>query len=210
MSTSSLKTRRRCRQQTWSTNTKEMPGCASGAAMLVAIPLRPKERSPPLHSGGNNGPVDPPRAQPMTTSNPVPDPVNKESRTPHPAAPPLAPAGAPQKQERDYLVIGLIVALMAMVVAGFFALDSKIDALETSLNGRIDALITRMDAMETTLNGRIDALITRVDSLETTLNGRIDALSARIDALSTRDGLETALNARIDGLYELMLSSPKA
>lgn len=120
--------------------------------------------------------------QPMTTSNPVPDPVKKESRTPHPADPSLAPAGVPQKQERDYLVIGLIIALMAMVVAGFFALDSKIDALETALNGRIDDLITRMD------------------SLETTLNGRIDALSARID------GLEASLSVRIDGLYELMLS----
>ena len=139
-------------------------------------------------------------AQPMTISNPVPDPVKKESRTPHPADPSLAPAGAPQKQERDYLVIGLIIALMAMVVAGFFALDSKIDALETALNGRIDDLITRMDALETTLNGRIDALSARMDSLETTLNGRIDALSARID------GLEASLSARIDGLYELMLS----
>ena len=157
-------------------------------------------------------------AQPMTISNPVPDPVKKESRTPHPADPSLAPAGAPQKQERDYLVIGLIIALMAMVVAGFFALDSKIDALETALNGRIDDLITRMDALETTLNGRIDALSARMDSLETTLNGRIDALSARmdslettlngrIDALSARiDGLEASLSARIDGLYELMLS----
>lgn len=139
-------------------------------------------------------------AQPMTISNPVPDPVKKESRTPHPADPSLAPAGAPQKQERDYLVIGLIIALMAMVVAGFFALDSKIDALETALNGRIDDLITRMDVLETTLNGRIDALSARMDSLETTLNGRIDALSARID------GLEASLSARIDGLYELMLS----
>lgn len=138
--------------------------------------------------------------QPMTTSNPVPDPVKKESRTPHPADPSLAPAGVPQKQERDYLVIGLIIALMAMVVAGFFALDSKIDALETALNGRIDDLITRMDTLEATLNGRIDALSARMDSLETTLNGRIDALSARID------GLETSLSARIDGLYELMLS----
>lgn len=139
-------------------------------------------------------------AQPMTISNPVPDPVKKESRTPHPADPSLAPAGAPQKQERDYLVIGLIIALMAMVVAGFFALDSKIDALETALNGRIDDLITRMDALETTLNGRIDALSARMDSLETTLNGRIDALSARID------DLEASLSARIDGLHELMLS----
>lgn len=141
-------------------------------------------------------------AQPMTISNPVPDPVKKESRTSHPADPSLAPAGAPQKQERerDYLVIGLIIALMAMVVAGFFALDSKIDALETALNGRIDDLITRMDALETTLNGRIDALSARMDSLETTLNGRIDALSARID------GLEASLSARIDGLHELMLS----
>lgn len=153
-------------------------------------------------------------AQPMTTSNPVPDPVKKESRIPHPADPSLVPAGAPQKQERDYLVIGLIIALMAIVVAGFFALDSKIDAMETGLNGRIDALIIRMDALETTLNaridalsGRIDGLVTRIDSLETTLNSRIDALSSRIDDLSSRiDGLETALNARIDGLYELMLS----
>ena len=138
--------------------------------------------------------------QPMTTSNPVPDPVKKESRTPHPADPLLAPAGVSQKQERDYLVIGLIIGLMAMVVAGFFALDSKIDALETTLNGRIDDLITRIDTLETTLNGRIDALSARMESLETTLNGRIDALSARID------GLEASLSARIDGLYELMLS----
>ncbi len=156
--------------------------------------------------------------QPTTTSNPVPDPVKKESRTPHPADPSLAPAGVPQKQERDYLVIGLIIALMAMVVAGFFALDSKIDVLETVLNGRIDDLITRMDSLETTLNGRIDALSARMDSLETTLNGRIDALSTRmdslettlngrIDALSARiDGLEASLSARIDGLYELILS----
>ena len=137
----------------------------------------------------------------MTTSNPIPDPVREEPQAPHsPADPSLAPAGAPQKQERDYLVIGLIVALMAMTVAGFFALDGKIDALETSLNGRIDGLITRMDTLETSLNGRIDGLITRMDTLETSLNGRIDALSARMDAL------EAALNARIDGLYELMLS----
>lgn len=131
----------------------------------------------------------------MATSSPIPDPLRGESQEPQPQAPdvpmdpPLAPAVTPQKQERDYLVIGLIIALMAMIVAGFFALDSKIDALET------------------TVNGRIDALIIRIDALEITMNGRIDALSTRIDALSTRiDGLETSLNARIDGLYELVLS----
>ncbi|SAY38438.1 hypothetical protein FLM9_321 [Candidatus Synechococcus spongiarum] len=48
--------------------------------------------------------------------------MEKESRTSHPADPSLAPAGAPQKQERDYLIIGLTIALMAMVMAGFIFL----------------------------------------------------------------------------------------
>ena len=121
----------------------------------------------------------------MTTSNPVPDPVREESREPQPRTPHLTdplpgPAGAPQKQERDYLVIGLIIALMAMIVAGFFALDGKID----------------------TLSARIDALSARIDAL----SARIDALSARIDALNTRID---ALSVRIDGLYELVLSLKK-
>ena len=118
-----------------------------------------------------------------THDHPIPDPVREEPQAPHiPTDPSLAPAGAPQKQERDYLVIGLIIALMAMIVAGFFALDTRPDGLETSVNGRIDGLIARIDALETTMNGRIDALSSRIDCLE------------------------VSLNARIDGLYELMLS----
>ena len=137
----------------------------------------------------------------MTTSNPIPDPVREEPQAPHiPADPSLAPAEAPQKQERDYLVIGLIVALMAMTVAGFFALDGKIDALETSLNGRIDDLITG-DGCPGNNAERPNRRPDHQDGCPgNTLNGRIDALSARMDAL------EAALNARIDGLYELMFS----
>jgi len=106
----------------------------------------------------------------MTTSNPVPDPVREESREPQPRTPHLTdplpgPAGAPQKQERDYLVIGLIIALMAMIVAGFFALDGKIDALEAAVNGRIDTLSARIDTLEAAVNGRIDALSVRIDGL---------------------------------------------
>ena len=138
--------------------------------------------------------------QPMTASNSIPDPAREESqeplsRTPHPTDPSLAPAGAPQKQERDYLVIGLIIALMAMIVAGFFALDGRIDTLST----RIDTLSTRMDTLSA-----------RMDSLETSLSARIDTLSTRMDSLSARmDSLETSLNARIDGLYELVLPLKK-
>ena len=94
----------------------------------------------------------------MTTSNPAPDPVTEGSQTLHPTDPSLASVVAPQKQERDYLVIGLIIALMgliialmAIMVAGFFSLDSKIDV-------RIDALTTRIDALEATLSARIDEL----------------------------------------------------
>ncbi|MCY3536928.1 MAG: hypothetical protein F4099_00565 [Synechococcus sp. SB0673_bin_10] len=102
----------------------------------------------------------------MTTSNPVPDPVREESQEPQPRTPYLnltdplpGPAGAPRKQERDYLVIGLIIALMAMIVAGFFALDGKIDALETAVNGRIDALNARMDALSTRMDGLYELVL---------------------------------------------------
>ncbi|MXY61894.1 MAG: hypothetical protein F4Y87_00295 [Synechococcus sp. SB0665_bin_28] len=100
----------------------------------------------------------------MTTSNPVPDPVREESREPQPRTPHLTdplpgPAGAPRKQERDYLVIGLIIALMAMIVAGFFALDGKIDALETAVNGRVDALNARMDALSTRMDGLYELVL---------------------------------------------------
>lgn len=86
-------------------------------------------------------------AQPMTTSNPVPDPVREESQEPQPRTPHLTdplpgPAGAPRKQERDYLVIGLIIALMAMIVAGFFALDGKIDALSTRMDGLYELVLS--------------------------------------------------------------------
>ncbi|MDE0647391.1 MAG: hypothetical protein OXI08_04960 [Cyanobacteria bacterium MAG IRC4_bin_6] len=68
----------------------------------------------------------------MTTSNPIPEPVREESQEPQPRTPYLnltdplpGPAGAPRKQERDYLVIGLIIALMAMIVAGFLNLGRQ-------------------------------------------------------------------------------------
>ena len=80
----------------------------------------------------------------MTTSNPIPDPVNEESQTLHPADPSLASAVAPQKEERDYLVIGLIIALMAIVVAGFFSLDSKMDRLITQMG--VDTQKTGLNA----------------------------------------------------------------
>ena len=124
----------------------------------------------------------------MTTSNPIPDPVNEESQTLHPADPSLASAVAPQKEERDYLVIGLIIALMAIVVAGFFSLDSKMDRLITQMG---------VDTQKTGLNAWMGAPTNRG-------NARVDALATRMDARV--DALKTRMDARIDGLYKVMLS----
>ncbi|MXX09487.1 MAG: hypothetical protein F4Y87_03910 [Synechococcus sp. SB0665_bin_28] len=65
--------------------------------------------------GGSQGLVDPPLDTDRDHLKSHPEPVREESQepqpwTPHPMDLSPAPAGAPQKQERDYLVIGLIIA----------------------------------------------------------------------------------------------------
>lgn len=146
------------------------------------------------------------------TSSPVPKP--ESAATP----PQVRREGAKPARDRDWPLIlgilGFVLTLFSIVVMGFFHLEGRIDGLETSMGGRmdaltvrIDALAGRMDALEASLGGRIDALTVRMDALaarmdtlETSLGGRIDALAARMDAL------ETSMGSRIDGLYELLLS----
>ena len=146
------------------------------------------------------------------TSSPVPKPESAAT------SPQVRREGAKPARDRDWPLIlgilGFVLTLFSIVVMGFFHLEGRIDGLETSMGGRmdaltvrIDALAARMDTLETSLGGRIDALAARMDALETSLGGRIDALTARMDALAARmDTLETSMGSRIDGLYELLLS----
>ena len=114
------------------------------------------------------------------TSSPVPKPESAAT------SPQVRREGAKPSRDRDWPLIlgilGFVLTLFSIVVMGFFHLEGRIDGLETSMGGRMDALTVRMDA------------------LETSLGGRIDALAARMDAL------ETSMGSRIDGLYELLLS----
>ena len=121
------------------------------------------------------------------TSSPVPKPESAAT------SPQVRREGAKPARDRDWPLIlgilGFVLTLFSIVVMGFFHLEGRIDGLETSMGGRMDALTVRMDALETSLGGRIDAL-----------TARMDALAARMDTL------ETSMGSRIDGLYELLLS----
>ena len=52
-------------------------------------------------------------------------------------------------------------------------IDLKIDAVEKSLNARIDATNAKIDAVEKSLNAKIDALDNRIDELDESLSDRI-------------------------------------
>jgi len=110
------------------------------------------------------------------TSSPVPKPESAAT------SPQVRREGAKPARDRDWPLIlgilGFVLTLFSIVVMGFFHLEGRIDGLETSMGGRMDALTVRMDA----------------------LTVRMDALAARMDAL------ETSMGSRIDGLYELLLS----
>lgn len=62
--------------------------------------------------------------------------------------------------------------LAATLVASFFYLGSKIDALGVELRGAIAAQGARLDA--------------RIDAVGADLGSRIDALTARVDGLNAR------------------------
>ena len=62
-------------------------------------------------------------------------------------------------------------------------IDLKIDALDKSLNARIDATNARIDALDKSLNARIDATNARIDSLEKNMADRFDAVADRFDAV---------------------------
>ena len=66
---------------------------------------------------------------------------------------------------------------------------SRIDALGSTLNSRIDELDSKLN----TLDGKVDALDSKVDVLD----GKVDVLDGRMDAL---DGRMDALDGRMDAL----------
>ena len=87
------------------------------------------------------------------------------------------------------LTILTLIALLGASVFGsfgaFFFLGSKIDALGSRLDARIDAQGTdiagRIDALGARLDARIDAQAGDIRSLRTELSARLDTLSARMD-----------------------------
>lgn len=92
----------------------------------------------------------------------------------------------PESQLSARVTYGVLLALIGLMLGGFYHLGARIDALADRLDARIDTVAARLEA-------RIDANGARIDA-----NGaRIDANSARIDDLAVRvDGL----SARIDDL----------
>lgn len=87
-----------------------------------------------------------------------------------------------------WTVLGLLAATF---VGGFYYLGSRIDALGTRLDGRIDALEGRIDALGARLDGRIDSQEARIDSV----GSRLDALSQNVADLTAA---VRALTARFE------------
>ena len=80
-------------------------------------------------------------------------------------------------------------------------LDKKIDAVASTLDGKIVALDGKIDAVASTLDRKIVALDGKIDALGARLDGKIVALDGKMDALGARlDGKIVGLDGKIQGL----------
>ena len=121
----------------------------------------------------------------MTTTKGPPD-ISEQAVTPARPAPPPT--------EKDWVLIGLVVAAISLIVAliglgamGFFHLDGRID----SIDSRIDSLDSRIDAQGAELR-------TAIGAQGAELRAAIDAQGAEL-----REGFKH-VDQRIDGLYDLI------
>ena len=81
-----------------------------------------------------------------------------------------------------------------MLYAAIRASEAHIAEMRNDISGRFDALETRFDALETSLGGRLDALETKIDALETSLGGRLDRIGRQIKALGFAIGIAVLLS----------------
>ena len=121
----------------------------------------------------------------MTTTKGPPDISGQAVIPARPAPPPM---------EKDWVLIGLVVAAISLIVAliglgamGFFHLDGRID----SIDSRIDSLDSRIDAQGAELR-------TAIGAQGAELRAAIDAQGAEL-----REGFKH-VDQRIDGLYDLI------
>ena len=61
-------------------------------------------------------------------------------------------------------------------------IDLKIE----TVNARIDATNTRIGALEKSVEGRFDGINARIDALEKSVDGRFDALNTRMDDVDSK------------------------
>ncbi len=145
----------------------------------------------------------------MTATTGPPD-ISEQAVTPaRPAPPPM---------EKDWVLIGLVVAAISLIVAliglgamGFFHLDNRIDAqgaeLRTAIGAQGAELRTAIDTQGAELRAAIDVqgaeLRAAIDVQGAELRAAIDAQGAEL-----REGFKH-VDQRIDGLYDLIAQGKK-
>ena len=147
---------------------------AGGPNLLAAPNGEGKTTSTPALPAGPCVSVKPIGHRTMTATTGPPD-ISEQAVTPaRPAPPPM---------EKDWVLIGLVVAAISLIVAliglgamGFFHLDGRIDSIDS----------------------RIDSLDSRIDAQGAELRTAISAQGAEL-----REGFKH-VDQRIDGLYDLI------
>ena len=170
---------------------------------------------------------------PMTPNTPA---VNSETQT---RATATTVPGSTGSGRRPWLEPAVVVAMLSLavtilallvsIVFGIYSINTRIDAMGSDLNTRMDALAAEFKADVRDLNARIDTmgaevkadirdLNARIDTMGAEVNARIDALgsdlNARMDTLGSSlnariDALGSGLNARIEKVYQLLLPKDK-
>ncbi len=108
----------------------------------------------------------------MDTATKGPPDLSEQAVTPaQPAPPPM---------EKDWVLIGLIIALIGLGAMGFFHLDSRIDSLDSRIDAQGAELRTAISAQGAELRTAIDA-----------------------QGAELREGFKH-MDQRIDGLYDLI------
>lgn len=84
--------------------------------------------------------------------------------------------------------------MFTAVISRMDSMNSRMEAMESGLNGRMDSMESRMNSMES-----------RMEAMESGLNDRMDSMEGHMEAMEGHmEAMETRLNDRIDNLESNM------